>query len=65
MSNIRSWLESQDLGEYADAFERNRVDLAILREISEQDLKEMGVNALGHRKILLRAIRELYVWSVL
>jgi hypothetical protein len=38
MNSMRSWLESHNLGEYADAFDRNRIDLSILREISERDL---------------------------
>ena len=57
--NMKKWLEQQNLGQYADAFERNQIDLSILRELSDQDLKELGVNALGHRKLLLKAIGAL------
>ena len=57
--NITEWLDEQNLGQYAEAFERNQIDLSILRELSDQDLKELGVNALGHRKLLLKAIGAL------
>ena len=53
---IRQWLEGLDLGRYADAFEANRLDMSHLVDLSEDDLKELGVAAMGHRKTLLRAI---------
>ena len=59
MNSIKDWLERQNLGQYVDAFERNQIDLSILRELSDDDLKELGVSALGHRKLLLKTIAEL------
>jgi predicted ATPase/class 3 adenylate cyclase len=53
---IRQWLEGLDLGRYADAFEANQLDMSHLVDLSEDDLKELGVAAMGHRKTLLRAI---------
>ena len=38
----------------------NRVDLAALRDLTDQDLKELGV-FLGDRRKILRAISELEV----
>ncbi len=61
MQGIRQWLEGLGLGEYADALERNRIDLEIARELNDQDLRELGIEALGHRKRLLKAIAELNV----
>ena len=40
-------------------FERNAVDLDLLRELTDDDLEKVGVHALGHRKKLLKAIAEL------
>ena len=57
MSSIKAWLERQDLGQYAASFESNQIGLSMLDELTDADLKELGVSALGHRKLLLRAIR--------
>jgi class 3 adenylate cyclase len=56
---VRQWLEQLGLPQYAEAFERNAVDLKIVRDLTQQDLRDLGVEALGHRKVLLRAIAEL------
>jgi class 3 adenylate cyclase len=55
MESIRSWLEKQGLGQYADAFEDSDVDLDVLPSITEQDMERLGMS-LGHRKRLLRAL---------
>ena len=54
-----SWLEKLGLGQYAKCFAENDITLAILRDLTDQDLKELGVASLGHRRQLLRAIAEL------
>ncbi|MGK0173383.1 MAG: class 3 adenylate cyclase, partial [Gammaproteobacteria bacterium] len=56
--DITSWLEEQGLGKYAATFVANEVDLVALPELTEEDLREMGV-AIGARRKLLKAIREL------
>src|SRR6476620_8550931 len=53
-----SWLEKLGLGQYAQRFAENGISLAILRDLTDQDLKELGVASLGHRE-LLQAIAEL------
>ena len=58
MLSIREWLHSLGLSEYAERFAENRIDLSILRELTDQDLKELGI-VLGDRRRLLRAISEL------
>ena len=58
MVGIAEWLESIGLGEYAQRFAENAIDRSILRDLTEQDLKDLGV-LLGHRRKLLRAIAEL------
>ena len=46
------------MSEYAARFAENRIDFSILRELTDQDLKDLGI-VLGDRRKLLRAIREL------
>ena len=58
MKDIAEWLASLDLGEYAQRFAENAIDLSVIRDLTENDLKELGV-LLGHRRKMLRAITEL------
>jgi len=58
MTPIEEWLGSLGLSEYADRFAENRIDLSILQDLTDQDLKDMGV-VLGDRRRILRAIAEL------
>ena len=58
MTAIAEWLESFGLGEYAEQFRENAIDLSVVRDLTEQDLKDLGV-LLGHRRKMLRAIGEL------
>jgi class 3 adenylate cyclase len=44
--------------EYAQRFADNGIDLSVIRDLTEQDLKDLGV-LLGHRRRILRAIAEL------
>jgi class 3 adenylate cyclase/predicted ATPase len=57
MSDIRAWLEDLKLTEFADAFEAERIDLEALPDITDADLKEMGL-PIGSRRKLLRAVAE-------
>jgi predicted ATPase/class 3 adenylate cyclase len=58
MTGIADWLASIGLGEYAERFGENAIDLSVVRDLTEQDLKDLGV-LLGHRRKMLRAIAEL------
>src|SRR6266567_3975274 len=58
MKGIAEWLASLGLGEYAQRFADNAIDLSVIRDLTEQDLKDLGV-LLGHRRKILRAIAEL------
>ena len=58
MGGIAEWLASIGLGEYAQRFAENAIDLSVVRDLTEQDLKDLGV-LLGHRRKMLRAIAEL------
>ena len=59
VDNIRAWLSKLGLPQYAEAFEHNDVALDLLQTLTDQDLRELGVDSMGHRKMLLRAIAEL------
>src|SRR3981081_4666569 len=58
MTGISEWLTSIGLAEYAQRFGDNAIDLSVIRDLTEQDLKDLGV-LLGHRRKILRAIAEL------
>lgn len=57
--DVRAWLQGVGLEVYADAFEEHAIDRALLPGLSAQDLKDLGVSALGHRKRLLAAVAQL------
>ena len=54
--NIAAWLEEIGFGHFAQRFEANAIDEALLAELTDEDLKTLGVGRLGDRKRLLRAI---------
>jgi class 3 adenylate cyclase/predicted ATPase len=56
--NIEQWLEAVGLAKYSEVFAQNEVDLAALRHLDEDDLKELGL-PLGPRKKLIAAISDL------
>jgi class 3 adenylate cyclase len=58
MQPIAEWLEKLGLGQYAQCFAENGIDLSVLRHLTDQDLKDIGV-LLGHRRIMLAAIQGL------
>ena len=53
------WLRSLGLEEYEAAFCDNKINERVLPSLTAEDLKELGVTALGHRRILLDAIAAL------
>ncbi len=54
--DIAAWLQELGLERYLEAFRANDVDADVLRTLTDDDLKELGVGSLGHRKKLLEAI---------
>ena len=58
MQQVSDWLEKLGLGQYALRFAENDISFSVLTDLTDQDLKEIGVS-LGHRRQLLRAIAEL------
>jgi class 3 adenylate cyclase/predicted ATPase len=59
MQQIADWLKTLGLAQYAQRFAENDINFAILSDLSDQDLKELGVSSLGHRRQLLGAIAEI------
>ena len=57
--DIGDWLRSLGLERYEGAFREHEIDETVLPNLTTEDLKELGVNALGHRRILLDAIAAL------
>ena len=53
------WLRSLGLGKYEAAFRENEIDETVLLSLTHENLKELGVTALGHRLKLLDAIGAL------
>ena len=58
MQQIADRLQKLGLGQYAQRFTENDINFAILPHLTDQDLKELGVASLGHRRQLLLAIAE-------
>jgi len=58
MTAIAEWLASIGLGEYSQCFAENGIDLSVVPDLTEQDLKDLGV-LLGHRRKVLRAIADM------
>jgi len=57
--DIGGWLRSLGLEEYETAFRENKVDAAVLPKLTAEDLKDLGVAAIGDRRKLLEAIADL------
>jgi hypothetical protein len=57
-SPVRIFLDGIGLGQYAELFDNNRIDETVITEISEQDLKNIGITSLGHRKRIASAIAD-------
>ena len=54
--DVGAWLRGLGLEEYAEAFAENGIDAALLPELTNEDLKDLGVARLADRKRLLKAI---------
>jgi class 3 adenylate cyclase/predicted ATPase len=61
ITELAEWLGTLGLGQYAQTFEENNIEYSLLPDLTENDLKNLGVSSLGHRKKLLRAIEALAV----
>jgi class 3 adenylate cyclase/tetratricopeptide (TPR) repeat protein len=57
-SDLKTWLSGIGLGSHAERFVDNGVDWDVLLELTEADLRELGLS-LGDRKRLVRAVAGL------
>jgi hypothetical protein len=57
--DVRNWLRSLSLERYEVAFRENEITENVLPDLTAEDLKELGVAALGHRRTFLDAIAVL------
>jgi class 3 adenylate cyclase len=57
--DIAAWLRSLDLAQYELAFRDHEIDWGVLPRLTSDDLREIGVVAIGHRRRLLDAIAAL------
>ena len=57
--DIVVWLRSLGLEEYEAAFRDNKINDRVLPNLTQEDLREIGVGPVGHRRILLDAIAAL------
>jgi class 3 adenylate cyclase len=57
--DIAAWLHSLGMQQCEEAFRDNAIDAAVLPELTADDLKDLGVSLVGHRRKLLAAIAAL------
>ena len=58
VQQIADWLKKLGMSEYAQRFAENDIDMAVLPDLTDQHLKDLGVS-LGHRLKMLHAIHDL------
>ena len=57
--DIAAWLCGLGLEQYEAAFRANEIDASVLPRLTAEDLKDLGVTLVGHRRRLLDAIAAL------
>src|SRR5215831_14160185 len=57
--DLGGWLRSLGLEQYEAAFRENAIDDTVLPTLTAEDLKDLGVGIVGHRRKLLMAIAAL------
>ena len=58
-SGLSAWLGTLGLQQYEGAFQSNDISFDLLPEITSDDLRDIGVTSVGHRRVLLQAIAAL------
>jgi len=54
--DVLKWIEEIGYKEYSDLFKKNDIDGIELLKLSENDLKEMGIESIGHRRKIFEKI---------
>uniref|UniRef100_A0A8C7Z6R7 Poly [ADP-ribose] polymerase n=1 Tax=Oryzias sinensis TaxID=183150 RepID=A0A8C7Z6R7_9TELE len=57
--NISQFLKSLGLEHLRDIFEREQITLDVLVDMGHEELKEIGINAYGHRHKLIKGVERL------
>src|SRR6516164_9974362 len=57
--DVASWLRKLGLEQYEPAFLANEIDARVLPSLTAEDLKDLGVTLVGHRRRLLDAVAAL------
>ena len=57
--DIAAWLGGLGLEQYAPVLRDNGIDMQVLPKLTAEDLRELGITMVGHRRILLEAIAAL------
>ncbi len=57
--DVAAWLTGLGLEQYQQAFRDNEIDADLLPKLTADDLKDLGVVLIGHRRRLLQAIADL------
>ena len=57
--DVADWLRQLGLGQYEAAFRENSVTADLLPNLTPEDLKDLGITLVGHRRRLLDAISAL------
>ena len=58
--NVADWLRTLGLEQYEAAFRENDVSAVVLPSLTAEDLKDLGVTSVGHRRQILEAIAALH-----
>src|SRR5690348_3423957 len=62
--DVADWLRALGLDQYEAAFRENDVTAALLPNLTADDLKDLGIASVGHRRQLLDAITALRLKAV-
>ena len=57
--SVPSFLESIGLSQLRDVFEKEQITMDILAEMGHEELKEIGINAYGHRHKMIKGVEKL------
>jgi hypothetical protein len=58
--DVGAWLRDLGLGQYEAAFRENAINEKVLPNLTAEDLKDMGIGIVGHRRLLLDVIVALH-----
>jgi class 3 adenylate cyclase len=57
--DVGDWLRKLGLEQYEPAFRENEIDERVLPSLTAEDLRDLGITLVGHRRLLLDAIAAL------